>query len=368
MEPVIEAELVPATGVGTNQLSAITRGELDVQIQTAKAYPRDRDKFIADATEWATADADTANDCVYEIRKKDRDGNEVPIRGPSIRMAEILAQAYGNLRVASRLVAEMERFVVVEAVAHDLERNNAQRAEVAVSIYSTKWKRRFSQDVIQSNILAAQAKARRNAILAVVPGAWTKKIMAAVEAKNMEGSSNLEARVENMVSYITQRLKVTVERVLARCGRSSVKDITSDDLVTIRSLVQDIQEDTLTVAQAFPDAKPEEKSEASAAQAVVDDAAKPEPKPKRKAKRRTRKAKPKEEPKPEPKAHPWDEAEGAALDEHIAHLEDAAASLEGDIITQAQSVSKGALSPDASPEQLRVYCDALHARIVAATK
>ena len=53
-ERVIEAELVPTTGAGESALSAITRGELDVQISTAKSYPRNARRFIEVAEEFGS--------------------------------------------------------------------------------------------------------------------------------------------------------------------------------------------------------------------------------------------------------------------------------------------------------------------------
>lgn len=460
----IEAELVPTSSMGTSALSAVTRGELDVQISTAKTYPRDERLFIQSSIRWATEDPETAESCVYSRYVRDRDGKEVEIRGPSIRMAEIIAQAYGNLRVASRMVAELEKFVVVEAVAHDLERNNAQRAEVVVSIWSTKWKKRFSQDVIQSNILAAQAKARRNAILAVVPGAWVRKIMQEVEAVNRKEQSSLGDRVEKMASYLQNRLHVEIKDVLAVVRKTSLEQLTNDDLIRIRSLVDDIQEGTLSIAQAFPTEaeleKPQAKPAAKEAQGLQDmvDAgssspaavaspsstppsttdsaptgtpAKPQaspeessspaeaPKPKSSSESKPEnttqrlrrlanglkaegvvktqregigKLKPYLDAKPDATdeellvavdkggivttqpaptgegVHPWATAENEDLDGHIAHLEDTAAAVNAELISQAQEAAPGSLDPDATPEQLRAYCDALHAGIALATK
>ena len=358
----------------TQALVAVQRGEIDAQIATAKTYPRDPREFIQDAIRWATEDPATAESCMYRLEK----GGQV-IEGPSVRLAEIAAQAYGNLRVASRLVAEQEKFVVVEAVAHDLEKNNAQRAEVVASIWGKHG--RYSQDLVQTTILAAQAKARRNAILAVIPGAWIRKIMIQVEAVNEKTQEALGERVEKLLGWAEARMKIPRARILAALGKRSAEALTSDDLLTIRTGLEEIR-DGRPHDEVFPERKAVEKSEAKSVQDMLGDmdgeeeeqAEEPAKKPARKkASKKTskkaskKKARRKKAPKEEaPKAEqPWhspdlDEAE---LTEHIGRLEDAVGERDADGISRAQEVVPNSLDPDADLTVLRSYCDALQAEL-----
>ena len=59
--------LIKDTGV-------IARAELDVQISTAKAYPRNPQTAMNYATQLATMDEATAQSCFYCLPRKEKDG------------------------------------------------------------------------------------------------------------------------------------------------------------------------------------------------------------------------------------------------------------------------------------------------------
>ena len=81
-------------GVDSSLAVALTRQEIDVQIATAKAYPRDMARAVRQTISLALTDTETATECLYAIP---RDGKM--IMGPSIRLAELIAQQWGNNRV-----------------------------------------------------------------------------------------------------------------------------------------------------------------------------------------------------------------------------------------------------------------------------
>jgi len=172
--------------------------------------------------------------------------------------------------VASRLVAEQERFVTVEAVAHDLEKNNAQRAEVVMSIWGKHG--RYGQDMIQTTVLAAQAKARRNAILAVIPGAWIRKIMVEVEAVNAKAQESLGQVVGKMLGYLGEKFGLEPKRVVAVVNKTSPEALTADDVAVIRTLAEEMREGR-PVSDCFPElgAKQEPKKEAGSVQDMLKD-------------------------------------------------------------------------------------------------
>src|SRR5690348_6841125 len=67
-------------------LSAVDRASIDMQIATAKQYPRSITAALREATELATLDEETAKTMLYALK---RGGKVIP--GPSVRLAEILA-------------------------------------------------------------------------------------------------------------------------------------------------------------------------------------------------------------------------------------------------------------------------------------
>src|SRR5258708_5503124 len=89
----------------------VTRAEYDVQIATAKRYPRSIKQFIDNAMEMVTLSEQIADDCIYALP---RDGKT--IEGPSARFAEMILHAWGHTRAGARIVNEDSRFVTAQGV------------------------------------------------------------------------------------------------------------------------------------------------------------------------------------------------------------------------------------------------------------
>src|SRR5512146_2764523 len=101
--------------VQPSAIQALERAAVDSQIATAQAYPRDLVKFRKRALAMATLDLETAQSCIYHrpVGKGD-DGKQKIAEGESIRMAEIVGAAFGNLRVGSRVIEQTPTFVRAE--------------------------------------------------------------------------------------------------------------------------------------------------------------------------------------------------------------------------------------------------------------
>src|SRR3954451_2190446 len=103
--PVLDPEdsaldQVPAFATG-QALDAQTRGEIDIQIATAHRFPRSVKKSLQEALSLATVDEDTAGACGYELPARAGSDSNEPIKGPSIRLAEIFASCWEYLRIGS---------------------------------------------------------------------------------------------------------------------------------------------------------------------------------------------------------------------------------------------------------------------------
>ena len=57
-------------------LQAINRAEVDIQIATAKQYPRDLNVTLNKIATYATMDRETAEDCFYVLRRKGNNGQD----------------------------------------------------------------------------------------------------------------------------------------------------------------------------------------------------------------------------------------------------------------------------------------------------
>lgn len=90
-------------------LSAINKSEVDIQVSTAKAYPRDVEQSLKRIKQLATIDNETAENCFYALKRGD-----TFIEGPSVRLAEIIGCAWGNLRVQARIIGNDGKFITAQ--------------------------------------------------------------------------------------------------------------------------------------------------------------------------------------------------------------------------------------------------------------
>ena len=122
-------------------LAALTRSEIDVQIATAKQYPRNLARVLGNIETLATMDEEVAGSCFYTLRRQGK-----VIEGASVRMAEIIASSWGNLRVQARIIGNDGKMITAQGVCHDLESNYAVSAEVKRRI-TDKNGHTFSEDM-----------------------------------------------------------------------------------------------------------------------------------------------------------------------------------------------------------------------------
>lgn len=230
-------------------LDVLNRGEIDIQIATAKQYPRNIQSVLATIRTLATMDAETAEDCFYVLRRGNASGNQNVIEGVSVRMAEIIASCWGNIRVQTRIIANDGKKITAQAMCHDLESNFAISLTVDRRI-TDKYGKTYSEDMQVVTGNAAAAIAFRNAVLKVIPKAVTKSIVEETKKAAMGQSIDLETSRQNMIQYF-QKLGVTEEQLLAYLDVKSVEEITKEKIFELRGTANAIKEGTTTVQETF---------------------------------------------------------------------------------------------------------------------
>lgn len=241
-------------------LQAINRSEVDMQIATAKQYPRDLPTVLNKIETYATMDTETAEDCFYALRRQGSDGEAQAIEGLSVRMAEIIASAWGNLRVQTRIIGNDGRFITAQGVCHDLETNVAVSKEVKRRI-TTKAGRTFSDDMQVVTGNAAASIAFRNAVLAVVPKAVTKKVIASVKQVAMGKAIDLETSRQNAIANYA-KAGVTEQMLFEYLGITKKEQIDKEMVFELKALWNAIKEGTTTVQETF--IKPQQEKNAAA--------------------------------------------------------------------------------------------------------
>ena len=260
----MENEIIKVNQV--DMLQAINRAEADIQIATAKQYPRDLTAVLNKIATYATMDKETAEDCFYVLRRKDASGQDTVIEGLSVRMAEIIAGAWGNLRVQTRIVGNDGRMITAQAICHDLETNVAVSKEVKRSIM-TKKGYTYSQDMQVVTGNAAASIAFRNAVLTVIPKAVTKRIINEVKQVALGQSIDLETSRQNIIGYFG-KLGVSQQQLFDYLGISKVEEIDKQRVFELRATANAIKEGITTVQETFVRPAAEAKKQADGVKAA----------------------------------------------------------------------------------------------------
>lgn len=226
-------------------LEAMERANVDMLVATAKKWPRDINKSKRDALAIVTLDPETAAECFF---KYDRGGKT--IQGPSIRLAEIVASTWGNIRAGSRTIQETENTVVAQGFCHDTQNNVFIAKEVERKI-ANKDGRKFNEDVIILTKNANCSIALRNAVFSVVPRAVINTIYEEAIKAAVGDIKTLSERVTKALSKFAA-MGIVQEKVLAKLGVQRVDEISVENLETLYGLYTAINEKETTVDEAFP--------------------------------------------------------------------------------------------------------------------
>lgn len=251
----METEVITVSG--SDMLEAINRSEVDIQVATAHRFPRDIEKCRANILALAAMDDTIAYNCFYHLERKDKDGNKSVIEGPSIRLAEIIAASWKNLRIAARIIGNDGKTITAQGVCHDLETNVAYSVETKRSILTSKGYT-YSQDmqVVVGN--AAAAIALRNAICKVVPAVLINSCIKSIQQKALEHikKNGVSSEWLNCLGYMQKYYKLTEKEILDYIGRKSSADVTAEDIQKLGGVCNAINEKTTTVEEVFK--KPKE--------------------------------------------------------------------------------------------------------------
>lgn len=250
MSNVIDAETGEVTST-SSVLMAQESAAHQTAVDIAKRYPRSVQKFQSELEAWATLNSDTANECFYA---KPQGGSKLV--GPSIRFAELVSSAWGNIAVETRVVGEEDGHIVVEGTCRDLERNVTRRDQVRRPIQKRGGKR-YPQHMVEQTINAGASIAARNAIFRVVPKALWNPIFERAKALALGEGETFEEKRDKSLDFLIDRLAVPPDRIWAYLGGKGPNDVTIDDLLALQAKGRLIHKHESTVDAEFPEARPE---------------------------------------------------------------------------------------------------------------
>lgn len=255
---------------------ATTRQAQEVQaaMVVAKRFPRDErqscDRILAACNRRSLAES-----AIYSYS---RGGTEVS--GPSIRLAECIAQNWGNIDFGHIELEQKNGESLVMAFAWDLETNTRQSKVFSVPhirhTRSGAYPLTDPRDIYE--MVANQAARRvRSCLLSIIPGDVTEAAMKQCEVTLKSAASGvpLEARINDMVQKFAE-YEVTEAHLAAYVGKN-VEAFTENDVIRLGKVYRSLK-DGIVGSDYFlnrmKEAPPEKNSGS-------DDRAEPEDPPKR---------------------------------------------------------------------------------------
>ena len=222
-------------------LVATEKAQIDVQIATAKEYPRSITQARQEALTLATLDENVAGSCFYALPRGGKS-----IEGPSARLAEIIAYSFTNLRVQGEVASIDEKFVTLTGTCLDLERNTGYRVSVKRRI--TGKYGRFNDDMIGVTSNAGISIALRNAVFKVVPRALWESIYIAAREASLGKAGTIAQKRTNAFEWFA-KTGMNEAQVCEVLGVKGLDDVGVEELIQLRGLRTALTDGDTTVEQ-----------------------------------------------------------------------------------------------------------------------
>jgi hypothetical protein len=224
-----------AAAAQTDQQRAVA--EVQAAMMIARANPRDQIRAM-DRILNACARPTLAASALYSYARAGTD-----ITGPSIRLAEAVAQQWGNIQFGIRELEQRRGESAVQAFAWDVESNTRREVTFVVPhIRDTKKGRVILTDArdIYETVANMGARRLRACILAIVPGDVIEVAVAQCEATLKYSADTSPAAVRKMLDAFSE-LGVGKEQVEALIQRRT-ESIQPAQVIRLRKIYASIKD------------------------------------------------------------------------------------------------------------------------------
>ncbi len=218
----------------------MTREAMEVitQMQIAKAYPRDVQRSL-DRILMACTRPKLAEAAIYTYTKGGTD-----VSGPSIRLAEAIAQNWGNMAAGVREIEQRDNGSVCESFAIDYETNTRETKTFFVShIRHTKRGDYLVTDSREIYEMVANYGARRKraCILAIVPGDIVEEAVTQCTKTIAGGGDTIDPETIKKLVVAFQKIGVGPGQ-LTKYIQRNLDAMTPAQLVKLRGIYQSIRD------------------------------------------------------------------------------------------------------------------------------
>lgn len=224
--------------------------EIKGKMYLARQFPRDINRSLNAALE-ECGQLRLAEQAQYEFPR-----GESTVKGPSIRLVEVLARHWGNLDFGVNEIETDGDSTTIKCFAWDLETNVYDEKTFSVPhVRSTKkgsYKLTDERDIYEA-VANKGARRKRACLLSVLPGWYVDAAIEACE-KTLEENINKTGKslpeiIESMVNAFAG-YGVTREQLSAKMGRD-VDKISARDVVRLRNLYSSIKDGFVKPTDVF---------------------------------------------------------------------------------------------------------------------
>lgn len=227
--------------------------EVQAAVVMAKRFPRDQ-KRAYDKIMLACQRMSLAESAIYSYARGGTD-----IAGPSIRLAEAIAQAWGNLQFGIRELEQRNGESTVEAYAWDIENNTRQ-----IKTFQVPHKRHTKKGTynltdprdIYENVANNGARRLRACILGLIPGDIVDAAVAQCEATLKAKADTSPEAIRKLVEAF-KTLGIAKEQIEKRIQRT-LDAITPAQVVGMRKIYNSLKDGMSSPADWFEATTPAE--------------------------------------------------------------------------------------------------------------
>lgn len=230
--------------------------EIKGKMYLARQFPRDPDWSLKNVL-LECGRRELAESAQYEFPK----GDSV-VKGPSIRLVEVLARHWGNIDSGVNEIEANDGSTMIKAYAWDLETNVSDEKTFSVKHERTtkrgSYKLTDERDIYEM-VANKGARRKRACLLAVMPGWYVDAAVDACEEtlkRSLTDGKSMDEVRESIVAAFTE-FGITPEQIAAKLGKE-VDKLSKNDVVKLRHLYAAIKDGFVKPNDAFGTASPED--------------------------------------------------------------------------------------------------------------
>lgn len=228
----------------SSALVKLNKGELEMQMEFARKYPRSMDRVMKMLKERTCFNQAIALEMTYSLPRGGKS-----ITGASSRFAEILAACWGNNMSLCRVVGSDSEFVRAQGIYFDCESNYRHGREVARRITDSQGKR-FNADMIGVTGMAAASIAFRNAVLnGIGKGVWYATYLET--QKVAVGSAESVVKQRDQILEWAKQAGVTFDMLYAALQVQGIQDIIGDKFLALKIMQKEVMAGDKSIDEVF---------------------------------------------------------------------------------------------------------------------